>query len=280
MNKVLLVIATLSIFSQVLALPSRWEILPKNYLASWNVAQIDAGISDYVWAIDTQGKAHVKKGLKGEWTELNDLEEVLLSWVSSGAAGIWSIKRELGIPAFRNGVTAARPLGKEWLETEGRGFKIIESGLTANVYGLTREGQLYYRHGITSVNSKGSFWKPIFGSYRHISAGSYGVWAIDFYERIFFGKGKSDGLGNIDNWIEISNLARNNVTYVITGFDGSVWALAKNGDVFQRESVNIINPTGSPYWKKINDLKLTQITAGLPGVIGLTNKQQVIGFKG
>ncbi len=264
----------------VLALPKNWEILQNSISTNWNLSQIDAGISSYIWAMDDEGKAHVKHGLNDEWLDLNDLQGFSLSWVSTGLAGVWGIKKEYGIPVFRAGITESEPLGTEWVEIEGRGFRIIDSGLSGNVYGLTQQGKLYYRDGVTISNPKGASWKEIWGAYRFVSAGTYGVWVIDFYGRIYFGKGRSENLAKFRNWQRVDNIPGVDIESVVTGFDGSVWALSKNGEVFQRKSVNILNPAGSPFWSKINDLKLAKITAGLPGVIGITDNNEILAFRG
>lgn len=267
----------LNVFHYVSSVPQNWEKLS----SSLNIAQIDAGISKYVWAIDYGGKPHVKVGLKGQWTEVSDFQDTELSWVSSGAAGVWGINKKLGVPVFREGITASRPLGTGWSKTEGRGFAIIESGISGSVYALTRNGKLYYRAGIIDSDKKGASWRQIWGTYRFMSAGSYGIWTVDYYGRIYFGVGSSEHLSRIKNWRQVDQLPNNNEPQsVITGFDGSVWALGKNGDVFQRESVNILKPTGDVGWKQISGLRLRQITAGLPGVIGVTDKQDILVHKG
>ena len=270
----------LSIFGNTSSLPGNWTKLPSNSLLGAGIAQIDAGISRYVWALDYSGKPHVQTGLKGQWTEVNSLEDLELSWVSSGAAGVWGLQKKIGVPLFRDGVSPLLPVGKEWVPVSGRGFKIIESGLRGCVYALTRKGELYYRDGITESNRFGTSWRQIWGTYRFISAGSYGVWAIDFYDRIYFGKGSSAHLSLIKNWSQVDALPGKEIKSVVTGFDGSVWTLTSNGEVFKRENVNIVKPTGNTGWKRINGLKLREITAGLPGVVGITDTNDLVVHKG
>eukprot|EP00794_Sanderia_malayensis_P003627 gene3627-4141_t len=265
------------------ALPDHWEILQKRFdatTASWNVSQIDAGVSNFIWAIDFEGKSHVKHGLNNEWTQLNDLQGFSLRWVSSGLAGVWGITKDYGIPVFRTGISINNPIGTEWLEVEGRAFEIIESGLTGDVYGLTRYGKLYYRAGITESKLWGDSWREIWGTYRFVSAGTYGVWAIDHYGRLYFGKGRSRSLSKFTSWQRVGDIPNNSgVKSVVAGFDGSVWALSQFGDVFRRKSVNILNPAGLSFWQKIDGLKLAKITAGLPGVIGITDRNEVLAFQ-
>ncbi|XP_065052552.1 cubilin-like isoform X5 [Rhopilema esculentum] len=268
-----------SIFGNTSSLPGNWTKLPSNSLLGANIAQIDAGISRYVWALDYSGKPHVHTGLKGQWTEVNSLEDLELSWVSSGAAGVWGLQKKIGVPLFRDGVSPLLPVGKEWVPVSGRGFKIIESGLRGCVYALTRKGELYYRDGITKSNRFGTSWRQIWGTYRFISAGSYGVWAIDFYDRIYFGKGSSAHLSLIKNWSKVDAIPGKEIKSVVTGFDGSVWTLTSNGEVFKRENVNIVKPTGNSGWKRINGLKLRKITAGLPGVVGITDTNDLVVHK-
>ncbi len=263
-----------------LAVTLNWKTIHDDIYTNWNIAQIDAGISTDVWAIDREGKAHVKSALNAKWIDLENSEKVSLSWVSSGAAGVWGIKKEYGEPVFRTGVTQTQPLGKSWVNTEGRDFRIVESGLVGNVFGLTRQGKLYYRDQITDENLKGTSWREIWGSFRYVSAGSYGVWIIDLFGELYFAKGNHQNISKISGWQNVKSSPKIDFASVITGFDGSVWALSKTGGVYQRTGVNIINATGDPYWKRIDGLKLRQLTVGLPGVIGITGRNQVIAFQG
>ena len=267
--------------TRVLSIPVGWEVLPENFLTGSNIAQLDAGISKSIWAVNQRGKPHVKVGLKGQWSTVTDSENLELSWVSSGAAGVWAVRGSLGVPVFREGITEQKISGSKWLPVEGRGFKIIESGLAGCVYALTRKGELYYRDGITALDNKGTSWKQIWGRYRFLSAGSYGVWTVDFYNRIFFGKGSSAHLSLVKNWKEVDRPVSSDIRSVVAGFDGTVFALSTDGFVFKRNSVHVLNPTGKPNsWQKIDGIKLKQISAGLPGVIGITFDDSVVGHQG
>lgn len=256
-------------------------MLPVDAVANSGIKQLDAGISMSIWALDYAGKPLVKVGLKGQWSRVNASETSELSWISSGAAGVWAVQGYLGVPVYRDGVTEQTPGGISWLPVEGRGFTVIESGLPSCVYALSATFELYYRDGISDSNRIGSSWKQIWGKYKFISAGSYGVWVIDLENRIYFGKGSSADLSLVKNWKEIEKPASSSIRYVVAGFDGSVWALSDEYILFKRDSVNIINPTGkSNGWKRIDGLKLGAISAGLPGVIGVTLDQNVVVHQG
>ena len=263
------------------SLPSDWQILPVSAVANSGIQQLDAGISMSIWALDYAGKPLVKVGLKGQWSRVNASETSELSWISSGAAGVWAVQSYLGVPVYRDGVTEQTPGGLSWLPVEGRGFTVIESGLPSCVYALSATFELYYRDGISDSNRIGSSWKQIWGKYKFVSAGSYGVWVIDLENRIYFGKGSSADLSLVKNWKEIETPDSSSIRYVVAGFDGSVWALSHDYMVFKRDSVNIFNPTGkSNGWRRIDGLKLGAISAGLPGVIGVTLDQNVVVHQG
>ena len=271
-----------SVITHVESLPSNWQILPKDALTGVKVRQLDAGIAKSIWALDFAGKPLVKVGLKGQWSRVNDSQNSDLSWVSSGAAGVWAIEAYLGVPVYRDGISEQIPGGVKWLPVEGRGFSIIESGLPSCVYALTTKFELYYRDGISASTPIGSSWKQIWGKYKFLSAGSYGVWVIDLDDVLHFGRGSSADLSLVTNWKEIDRpQGAGPIRYVVAGFDGSVWALSDDNVVFMRDSVNILNPTGKNNgWRRIEGLALGSISAGLPGVIGVTLEQSIVVHKG
>ena len=262
--------------------PSDWEMLSSNRVESSRVRQLDAGIATSIWALDYLGKPLVKVGLKGQWSTVNDSGISQLRWVSSGAAGVWAVQTFLGVPLYRDGITEQAPGGVRWLPVEGRGFTIIESGLPKCVYALNSKFELYYRDGISESNRMGTLWKQIWGKYKFISAGTYGVWIIDLDNKIYFGKGSSASLSLVNNWQQIDKPDYNpTIRYVVAGFDGSVWALSDDNVVYKRDSVNILSPTGKTNgWTRINGLALGAISAGLPGVIGITVAQDVVVHRG
>ena len=262
--------------------PSDWEMLSNNAAESSRIRQLDTGIATSIWALDYLGKPLVKVGLKGQWSTVNDSGTSQLRWVSSGAAGVWAVQTFLGVPLYRDGITEQTPGGVSWLPVEGRGFAIIESGLPKCVYALNSKFELYYRDGISESNQIGTSWKQIWGKYKFISAGTYGVWIIDLDNKIYFGKGSSASLSLVNNWQQIDKPDYNpTIRYVVAGFDGSVWALADDNVVYKRDSVNILNPTGkSNSWTRIDGLALGAISAGLPGVIGITVAQDVVVHRG
>lgn len=263
------------------SLPEDWERLSSTFLAGSDIAQLDAGISTAIWAVDLAGKPHVKVGLKGQWSKVNGLQNSYLSWVSSGAAGVWAVHGSLGLPVYRDGVSELQPEGTAWAPVEGRGFKIIESGLPGCVYALTRTGELYYRSGINELNKRGVSWKPIWGKYRFLSAGSYGLWAIDFYNIIYFGRGSSAHLSLFKYWKQVDRPLSRTIHSVVAGFGGSVWCLTDDGSVFRRTSVNVLNPTGTENgWKQVAGLRLSKINAGLHGVIGVTKTNELVAHQG
>ncbi|XP_065052551.1 uncharacterized protein LOC135681853 isoform X4 [Rhopilema esculentum] len=233
-------------------IPADWSKVPTDI----NIAHIDGGISPRAWAIDEQGRAYMEDG--NNW-RLIGLEQ--MKWVTSGESGVWAVDR-LGRIFLRRGVAPLAPQGAFWDRVDGPAMEKIDSGPIGSLLALDDFGNLYLRQGLTPENPKGSNWKQVGSGYKHMSVGSYGYWAIDPLNRVFFAPLSRPGqITENLRWIPISQ----KFVQVKAGFGGSLWGITPDGDVYQRKGVTAIIPSGVS-WEKEGNLKANGITAGMSGV--------------
>ena len=240
------------LFSSAPQIPADWSKVPTDI----NIVHIDGGISPRAWAIDEQGRAYMEDG--NNW-RLIGLDQ--MKWVTSGESGVWAVDR-LGRIFLRRGVAPLAPQGAFWDKVDGPAMEKIDSGPVGSLLALDDFGNLYLRQGLTPENPKGSNWKQVGSGYKHMSVGSYGYWAIDPQNRVFFAPLSRPGqITENLRWIPISQ----KFVQVKAGFGGSLWGITPDGDVYQRKGVTAIIPSGVS-WEKEGNLKANGITAGMSGV--------------
>ena len=172
----------------------------------------------------------------------------------------------------------SNPFGDYWSQMQIN--KKILTKLTYGAYneiiGISKDGEVLSRQGITNENPFGDSWKLIDKGYVDVSIGFYGYWLIDASGNIYFSAyvPSANLLGRLS-----VNRIDGNFKKVVAGFGGSVWALNSQNEVFRRVKVNSLNPAGV-LWEKINGLKMVDIAAGYDGIYGLDMNGRVLGSKG
>ena len=140
------------------------------------------------WAIDSSGVPHFRfgvharepgTGMSPAWVPVEDHPGPLLQIaVSSDDWLVWACDEEYGV-YVRSGVTVDFPVGRRWLKIPKQKMKEL-AATCDRIYGLTPNGELMCRYGISENNVQGSFWRKIPGKYEHITTGAFGeLWTLD-----------------------------------------------------------------------------------------------------
>ena len=233
-----------------------------------NISAIGVSVSNsYVWALDALGKAHIKYENGNQWAHLNDVDGTSLKLISVGEAGVWGVTKFYREIVYRYGITRILPEGNSWRKIEGQGFRQVESG-PGIVYGIAQDGSLFYLVDFSPEFPHDATWRWIYGKYKYISAGMYGVWAIGADSKVYFSRITNNKPSKISKWIFVPS----SVTFkkIVAGFGSTVLGLTIDGELYQMSNVNIVQPQGTNGWNRVSKLKFTDVTAGLPGIFGIT----------
>ena len=140
------------------------------------------------WGIDSSGVPHFRfgvharepgTGMSPAWVPVEDhLGPLLQIAVCPEDWLVWACDEEHNVYA-RSGVTVDFPVGRKWVKIPKE--KIKELAATGDkMYGLTPNGELMCRYGISENNVQGSFWRRLPGKYQHITTGAFGeLWTLD-----------------------------------------------------------------------------------------------------
>ena len=184
-----------------------------------------------------------------------------MKYITSGGSGVWGIDR-LGSTFYRRGVAPLAPKGAYWASVPGPKLEKIDSGPEGFVMALDENGNIHLREGITKDNPTGTGWRQVGSGYKHLSVGSYGYWVIDQSNQAYFAQATK--IGPFSRGLRWTPIGRNFIQ-VKAGFGGSLWAVEPDGQLYERQGVTAITPTGIS-WKRIGNLKVNGVSTGMAGV--------------
>ena len=141
-----------------------------------------------VWALDQTGVPHFRfgvhsrepgTGMSPAWIPVDDIPSPLLqisvcedNWL------VWACDEKLN-SYVRAGVTKDFPIGTKWELVPGEQLKEV-CVTNEYVYGLTPNGELLCRYGISEENIQGNYWRRMPGRYEHLATGRFGeLWTLD-----------------------------------------------------------------------------------------------------
>ena len=244
----------LSYFPFIVAstLPQNWSKVKTNF----QFAHVDGGISPNAWAVDIRGGTYFQSG--NMWRLVGQDNMI---WITSGESGVWGIDM-FGKLFYREGVTRIAPKGINWKEVKSAKLNRIDSGPAGALLALDDNGNLLLREGATAKNPTGTGWNPVGSGYKHLSVGSYGYWAVSDRNEVFFATILNEGpLMNRLRWSRVGG----RFSQVKAGFGSSLWAVAPEGELYERKGINAITPTGLR-WRKEGSIRASGVTTGMSGV--------------
>lgn len=161
----------------------------RNYMVyKWNGAnfdqqegalkQIDAGGATYISGINPNNAVFC---LSNPTTASRTwhLIEGAMKYYTCGPLGCWGVNSTDDIH-FRLGVTPSFCQGTGWQQVAGK-LSMIEVGTDGSVYGVTHEGGVYRRDGITDRNPLGTKWTQLYYrcyKFSHVSYDLSQVWLL------------------------------------------------------------------------------------------------------
>ncbi len=231
-----------------------------------DLAQIDGGISESLWGIDTSENVYIY--FNNNW----DLVDGRMSHVTSGES-VFGISSN-GDVWYRQGVLLENPKGFGWQQINMiQPIRRIDSGRKGIAVALAYDGSVYQLevndNGPTSVSwmllqSKAS--DPLI----EVSCGSYACWFVSVNSDVYIAKDINteipQSIKSFDSVLQRVSGVR--MKKVVAGFGESVWGITPFGEVYKRTGINALSPEGSS-WQKVPDVSFGDITVGLTGVYGL-----------
>ena len=254
-----------------MAVNSPWVAIP----TPKDLAQIDGGISESIWAVDTSDNVYIYSN--DNW----DLVNGRMASVTSGES-MFAISSN-GNLWYRQGVLLENPKGYEWQQVKvNTPMMKIESGRRGVAVGLDLQGNLY-QFQLKDTGPTGVFWRLIATDASDplvdVSCGSYRCWFVARSGNVFIDQGiDADNQGSEGSSLlqQISGIP---MKQVAAGFGESVWAISTSGQVYKRAGVNALSPGGSE-WQRVDDVMFSMITVGLRKVFGLTRSGLLITLEG
>lgn len=220
------------------------------------IAHVDGGISPNAWAVDVNGNTYVQDGRNWRLAGLS-----IMTWVTSGGSGVWAINRA-GEVFYRRAVAPLAPKGIDWKRVPSPNAYRIDSGPMGTVLLLDYTGNLLLREGITSSNPTGTRWIPVGSGYKHMSTSSYGYWAVNDRNEVFFATmAKQAPFAESLRWTRVSG----SFSQIKGGFGSSLGGVTPEGDLYYRKGVNAITPRGLR-WVKEGNVKVNGLSTGMSGV--------------
>ena len=245
------------------------DFIPEGWSAisdpSVTFTQLDSGISEDLWTLDSSERAHVQNN--DIWTLVGSDR---LYYVSAGDSGVWAVNRD-GRVIFREGITPSRPQGTRWKDLGNERFIQVDSGPYSTVLAIRRNNELVFRNGINTLNPAGRSWIGLGRRFSHVSAGSYGIWAVDGNADAYFAVRPSDLRSSGLSWNRIPGPKMRRIE---AGYNGKVFALGVDGNMYQRTALNLYQPDGAK-WNPIGT-GLRTLTIGQDRLLGISSNGRIV----
>ncbi|XP_017059867.1 tectonin beta-propeller repeat-containing protein [Drosophila ficusphila] len=202
----------------------------------------------------------------GPWQELSQSKildaalQVLDQDADSGlgevntAVAAWAIASN-GDVLIRHGVCSLNPRGESWEHiTSDQPLVGISVGPTGQVWTVARNGMVFFRYGISRQNPCGDAWQqveaPAGVTFKAISVGRAGIWALDNHQRLAVRKEISRTFPEGSHWQFLPNAANvpphteQHCGFRSVSVGSEVWAISLNGIICRRSGITKENPAG------------------------------------
>ena len=133
--------------------------------------------------------------------------------------------------------------------------------------------------GVTTGKSirrwTGRLWQNVNGQLDVVSCGESGVWGVNptgiiWYRLWTYGRSTTFGTG----WEKVDGL----LNWISSGAAGQVWGVDKKGNIFRREGISGVNPTGTA-WKKMpgstKQIYMKQVSVWAGQVWAVNSRDQI-----
>ena len=120
-----------------------------------------------------------------------------------------------------------------------------------------RSYHIFCRTGITNQLPHGENWHPISGTFKYVSCGDYGCWAIRPNNSIVFRTGVTFNNPQGTGWLDVSG----SFAQLEAGHQGRVYAVGPDNVLNYRIGICVFRPTGSA-WIQVKGLEVNHVTVG------------------
>lgn len=170
------------------------------------------------------------------------------------AVAAWAIASN-GDVLIRHGVCSLNPRGDAWEHiTSDQPLVGISVGPTGQVWTVARNGMVFFRYGISRQNPCGDAWQqveaPAGVTFKAISVGRAGIWALDNQQRLAVRKEISRTFPEGSHWQFLPNAANvpphtdQHCGFRSVSVGSEVWAISLNGIICRRCGITEENPAG------------------------------------
>jgi len=166
----------------------------------------------------------------------------------------WAVASN-GDVLIRHGVCSLNPRGDAWEHiTSDQPLVGISVGPSGQVWTVARNGMVFFRYGISKQNPCGDAWQqveaPAGVTFKAISVGRAGIWALDNQQRLAVRKEISRTFPEGSHWQFLPNAANvpphteQHCGFRSVSVGSEVWAISLNGIICRRCGITKENPAG------------------------------------
>ena len=119
----------------------------------------------------------------------------------------------------------------------------------------------------------GENWHRISGTFKYVSCGDYGCWAIRPDNSIAFRTGVTFNNPQGTGWLNVSG----RFVQLEAGYHGRVYAVSPDNVLNYRIGICVFHPTGST-WKKVKSLMFNRVAVGDNSLFVITKNASVFMF--
>jgi len=127
------------------------------------MSKVSVGATGHVWGVNRMGQVFVRRGISGRQPlgQAWDPIEGELSNVAVGVHSVWGTDREEQL--WCRTALGAGAKGSAWSRVEGQ-MRDISVGPTGHVWGVTSDGKLWRREGVSRQVPQGRAWRQVQGA--------------------------------------------------------------------------------------------------------------------
>ena len=188
-----------------------------------------------------------KLSTSGPWKLVGATKLLDVTMTTSKASGkvmVWVVSSK-GDVLFRTGVTSRCPEGQDWEQVASDSlFQAITIGGRGDdkcpwkVWGVTKEGSAFLRHGITEVAPTGQLWlqlhPPSGATLKAVTAGDWTLWALDTSGRLWLRQEITPVFPEGTSWTQVPCVPGNGCSFTggevksISAVGNELWAVLDN----------------------------------------------------
>lgn len=204
----------------------------------------------------------------GPWHELGNSKIIDVSLqpqdlnVIDSPITVWAVAAN-GDALIRRGVSQSSPFGNNWEHvTSDHTLLSISCAPDNKVWVVGKNGSAYFRYGMSVENPQGDAWQQVESpngiSFKQISAGKMGVWALDATGCLAVRREITTTFPEGSHWQLLPNVpsdpphTEGTVGFKAISVGDEVWAISNSGFICKRCGITKDQPAGTGWNLGIN----------------------------